>query len=111
MYRLTILYGTPEDPEAFDRYYREVHLPIASRMQGLAGWNLHWASEQTGDVAPPIHLVVDLLADDKASMDAILASDAGRAASADVPNFATGGGTLLFRGEEGGAPPSAAPGA
>jgi len=100
MYRLTILYGTPEDPEAFERYYREVHLPIASQMEGLTGWNLHWTSEQTGDVAPGIHLVVDLLAEDKASMDAILASEAGRAASADVPNFATGGVTFLSGDEE-----------
>jgi uncharacterized protein (TIGR02118 family) len=100
MYRLTILYGTPEDPEAFDRYYRETHIPIASRMQGLTGWNLTWTQQQTGDVAPPVHLVVDLLAEDKEAMDAILASEEGRAASADVPKFATGGVTFLSGTEE-----------
>ena len=28
MYRLTVLYGHPKDPREFDRYYREVHIPL-----------------------------------------------------------------------------------
>lgn len=98
MHRMTILYGRPEDPKAFDAYYRDVHLPIARKMRGLAGWELTWIDSQQGDVGPALHLVVDLWADDEATMDRVLASEAGRAASADVPNFATGGVTFL-RGE------------
>ncbi len=29
MTRLTVLCGHPRDPAAFDRYYHEVHIPIA----------------------------------------------------------------------------------
>lgn len=36
MYRMTILYGTPTDPEAFRRYYYDTHIPIARRMKGLS---------------------------------------------------------------------------
>ena len=40
MIRLTVLYGHPYDPEEFDRYYREVHIPIARTMRGLQGWTI-----------------------------------------------------------------------
>lgn len=95
MHRMTILYGRPADPEAFDAYYRDVHLPIARRMEGLTGWTLTWVDSQSGDVGPPLHLVVELYAESAEAMDAVLASEAGQAASADVPNFASGGVTFL----------------
>lgn len=100
MYRLTVLYGRPADPEAFDRYYREVHLPIAEQMEGLTGWTLTWPTRQEGDELSAIHLIVDLYTESEADMQAVLDSPAGRAASADVPNFATGGATFLHGTEE-----------
>jgi uncharacterized protein (TIGR02118 family) len=33
--RFLALYDTPADPEAFDRYYREVHIPLAKQLPGL----------------------------------------------------------------------------
>ena len=100
MHRMTILYGRPTDPAAFDAYYRDVHLPIASAMTGLTGWTLTWTRDQTGSLDEPIHLVVDLYAESRAAMDEVLASEAGQAASADVPRFATGGVTFLRGTEE-----------
>lgn len=100
MYRLTILYGRPTDPEEFDRYYREVHLPIAEQMVGLTGWTLTWPTRQEGAELPHVHLIVDLYAADETAMQAVLDSEAGRAASADVANFATGGATFLHGVEE-----------
>ncbi|MEO2107827.1 MAG: EthD family reductase [Actinomycetota bacterium] len=99
MFRLSVLYGTPTDPEEFDRYYREVHIPLAAEM-GLARWTLTWTAEQEGDLDTGIHLVADLYAEDAAAMDAILASPAGKAAADDVPKFATGGVTFLRGTEE-----------
>lgn len=40
MTRLTVLYGHPADPAAFDRYYHDVHIPVARRMRGLLGWTI-----------------------------------------------------------------------
>jgi|SRR5690625_404065 len=100
MYRCTILYGQPDDPAAFDRYYREVHIPIARKMSGLTGWNLTWIDSMNGDLGSEIYLIADLYAADKSAMDAVLASPEGQAAAADVPNFATGGATFLFGDEE-----------
>jgi len=40
MFRLTVLYGHPTDPDAFDRYYHSVHIPLAKKMKGLKGWTI-----------------------------------------------------------------------
>jgi uncharacterized protein (TIGR02118 family) len=95
MYRMTILYGTPEDPAAFRSYYLDTHIPIARTMQGLTGWNLQWIDDD-----PDWFLVAELYAEDKAAMDAILASPEGVAASEDLANFVTGGVTFLTGTEE-----------
>lgn len=95
MYRLSAIYGQPTDKAAFDTYYRDVHLPIARKMQGLTGWTLTWTSAQDGDDLPAIHLVADLYAEDAASMQRILDSPEGQAANADLANFVTGGVTFI----------------
>lgn len=99
MYRVTVLYGTPTDTDAFDTYYRDIHIPIASRMRGLTGWNLTSVSTQDGDLTPPIYLIADLYAHDRDAMTAVLESPEGLAAQQDVANFATGGATFLFGDE------------
>ncbi|MGO9781118.1 MAG: EthD family reductase [Streptosporangiaceae bacterium] len=33
--RFLALYETPADPEAFDRHYREIHIPLECRLPGL----------------------------------------------------------------------------
>ena len=32
MVRFLVLYDTPADPEAFDRHYREIHIPLAKQL-------------------------------------------------------------------------------
>ena len=35
--RFLALYEKPADPEAFDRHYREIHIPLGHRLPGCAG--------------------------------------------------------------------------
>ena len=96
MIRITALHGTPRDPEAFDRYYRDVHTPIVQRIPGVR--NIRYGRTLTtfeGD-QPPYYLVSDVEFDDRDSLDHALASDEMKEAIADVPNFATGGVTIMF---------------
>jgi uncharacterized protein (TIGR02118 family) len=95
---MTILYGMPEDPEQFRRYYYETHIPVARKMEGLTGWNLSWIDGDAENRAPYV-LVAELYAESAAALDAILASPEGLAASADLDNFVTAGVTFL-RGDE-----------
>jgi len=38
MIQLTVLYGHPQDPTAFDRHYREAHASLAKKIPGLKGF-------------------------------------------------------------------------
>ena len=89
MYRMTILYGMADDPEAFRQYYYDTHIPIAKKMKGLTGWNLSWI-EPDPDSPKQYQLVAELYAESAEAMAASLASPEGQAARADLDNFVTG---------------------
>ena len=95
MYRVSVLYGTPTDPAEFDRYYEQVHLPIAKQMRGLVRWTLTKPDRQQGELED-VYLIADLYAETKEQLDAILASPEGQAAAEDVAKFATGGATFVY---------------
>ncbi len=99
MYRMTILYGMPKDPDHFRRYYLETHIPIARKMNGLTGWNLSWI-DQDGDLPGPYLLVAELYADSAEAMASIMASPEGVAARDDLANFVTGTVEFLTGDEE-----------
>lgn len=100
MYRLTVLYGHPTDPAEFDRYYYEVHIPIAKKMQGLKGWTIGKCEATNTGEKPPYYMIVGLYADNRIELEAILASPEGQASTADVANFATGGAYFMYDQEE-----------
>lgn len=89
MYRMTILYGTPDDPAHFRDYYYRHHIPLARKMNGLTGWNLSWIDQDPQGRSPYI-LIAELYTSTKQEMDDMLASSEGQAAKDDVANFATG---------------------
>ena len=97
MYRLTVLYGHPENPAEFDRYYRETHIPIAKKMKG---WTIGKCESIESGVETPYYMTVALYADSPEQMQAVLTSPEGQASIADVPNFATGGATMFFSDDE-----------
>ena len=96
MTRLTVLYGHPTDPAEFDRYYHEVHIPLARTMKGLKGWTIGRCEGAAPGQKPAYYMIVGLYADSREAFDAILASPEGQATVADVANFATGGATFLY---------------
>ena len=96
MVRLTVLYGQPTDPRAFDEYYAKTHIPIARKMRGWTRWTLEKVRVNPGEPPSPYYLVVGLYADTVEDVQRILATPESQAASADVPNFATGGATYLL---------------
>lgn len=96
MVRLLVLYGHPKDPAAFDRYYRDVHIPLAKKMKGLRKWTVGKVQSAADGSPSPYYYVADLYADSREAMEAILATPEGQAAVADVPNYATGGVTFVY---------------
>lgn len=50
--KVVVCYGHPEDSDAFDAHYRDVHIPLARRIPGLSGYS--WESvEHSTAAAPP----------------------------------------------------------
>ena len=96
MIRLMVMYGHPKDPAAFDRYYQDVHLPIAKKIKGFARWTVGKVTGTPDGKPSPYYYFADLFAESRAAMEAILASPEGQAAVQDVPNFATGGVTFVY---------------
>lgn len=95
MIRLTVIYGVPADAAKFDAYYKDVHAPLAAKMPHLKNFSYSRGPVASSDPAKPVHLVAYLDYASKADLEASLASEEGKAAVADVGNFADGGATIL----------------
>lgn len=93
---LVAVYKTPKDKAAFDRYYREIHAPLAKQIPGLKSYEVSkWPVLMPGGVSD-IHLVACLTFDSLAEIQAALASPQGQAAAGDLANFADGGVDLMM---------------
>jgi uncharacterized protein (TIGR02118 family) len=94
VHRLVVTYGQPEDPAAFDAYYRETHTPLALAQPGLLGLSFgHPTSMDPSQPCPYLMATLDF--ESEQAMGESLSSPEGRAAGKDVRNFATGGVTVV----------------
>jgi uncharacterized protein (TIGR02118 family) len=94
MATLLVLFRTPDDVEAFDRHYVEVHLPLARQMPGLRSIRVDHAVG--GDPAlREYHLVSRLEFDSREAMRTALRSPEGVAAGNDLAQFAVDGYKML----------------
>jgi uncharacterized protein (TIGR02118 family) len=96
MVKLVVAYGTPTDPDAFDRHYAETHTPIVHKIPNLKRFEAGKVLGTPDGSPAPYYWIAELLFDDMASLQAALGSPEGQAASGDVPNFASGGATLML---------------
>lgn len=90
MVRFLVLYNTPEDPTAFDRHYRDVHIPLTKKLPGLRHYTLgrHATVIRGGE---PYYLIAELEWDDMAALQKAFQSPEGQATTQDVPKFASAG--------------------
>lgn len=95
MHILTVLYGHPEDPAAFDSYYRDTHGPLVDKIAGLQSWSARACASMDGN-PPPYYLIAQLSFDSLEALQQGMGSADGQAAAADVPNFASGGATMFI---------------
>jgi uncharacterized protein (TIGR02118 family) len=91
MAQLLVMYKTPKDAAAFDKYYAEKHIPIAKKIPGLRKYEVSHGPVVTPAGPSGYHLVALLEFDSLAAIQSGFGSAEGQAAGADVANFATGG--------------------
>jgi uncharacterized protein (TIGR02118 family) len=96
MAQLLVMYKTPKDPAAFDRYYLETHIPIARKIPGIRKYEVSQGPVATAAGPSAFHLIATLHFDNLAAIQHAFASVEGQAAAADVQNFATGGADMLL---------------
>ncbi|WP_132992158.1 EthD family reductase [Gordonia zhaorongruii] len=90
MFRITVNYNHPEDPEQFLEHYRTVHAPLTVSMPGITSFE--WGVCETLDGSTPEHFVVGVVT--FPSRDAAIAglgSPEGEAGRNDMANFAGAG--------------------
>ena len=89
MVKLVAMFTKPDDPEAFDRAYFDVHLPLNAKTPGLRRTEV---TRVTG--APrgetPWYLVTEMYYDDAAAMKAAFASPEAAEAAKQLMTFAKG---------------------
>ena len=88
--KITITFGRPADPDAFERHYLETHAPLVRDLPGLRAYEYGRALTNFDGSAPTAFWVVSLTFDDEDGMRAAFASEPGQKTVDDMPNFITG---------------------
>ena len=94
MVKLTVLYGLPDDAEAFEDYYAKSHLSLAAKIPNVQRFESGKVAAPDGG-SPPYQRIAELWFESASVMQESLASPEGKAATDDIPNFATGGATVF----------------
>ncbi len=95
MISIVAVHARPLDPEAFDCYYAQVHIPLVKRIPGVT--NIRYGKVLQHPAAESLsYLVCDTYFATQESLEEALASPEMADALADVPNFSTGGVSIFF---------------
>jgi uncharacterized protein (TIGR02118 family) len=95
MHKLLVLYGHPKDEAHFRDYYVNKHLPLASKMPGVRNTHFSFDIVALGADKAPYFCIFEAEFESADALRAAFASPEGKATAADVPNYATGGVTIL----------------
>ncbi len=96
MIKMTVMYGQPKSAADFEKYYADIHMPIAGKMQGVRKIELSKVVGTPDGSAPAFYRMADLYFDDADHMKIVMNTPEAKATVADLGNFATGGVTVLI---------------
>jgi uncharacterized protein (TIGR02118 family) len=96
MYQVVTIYDHPEDVEEFDKYFYDVHLPLAEKMPGVLRKTICRPAGSLKGGPPPYYLVAVLEFADEEALQTALTSNEGILAAADLEHFAGAGRFVMF---------------
>ena len=91
MHKVIVLYKHPLDETAFEKYYSEIHLPLAAKIPNVDHAEFTKFSPGPGGSTPEFYRMAELYFVTEELMMQSLATPGGQAAAGDIPKFATGG--------------------
>lgn len=99
MHKLVALYKVPQDKEAFDKYYKEVHIPLTAKIPKLKEVRINKVKgSPTG--ASEFYLMAELCFASKEDFKEGMSSLEAQASGKDTMNFAKGLVSVHFAQEE-----------
>jgi uncharacterized protein (TIGR02118 family) len=95
MIKLIALYKKPEDVDAFEQHYNEVHVPLIKKVPHMSSFSSSkvWGAPR-GE--PAYYRIGEMCFADRESFDKAMASDENRAAGKDLMSFARDVVTMIF---------------
>lgn len=93
--KITVLYGAPKDPAAFEKYYAETHMPMVYATKGIRRVELGKGLPQPDGKPPAFYRITELWFISAKKMQAVTGTPGWKKIVDDVPNFASGGATVL----------------
>jgi uncharacterized protein (TIGR02118 family) len=96
MVKMTVLYGPPTDPAAFEEYYANTHLPLAGKMPNVKRFEASRVVATPDGSEPPYYRMAEVWFASHEDLQATVNSPEGQATVEDIGNFATGGATAII---------------
>ena len=100
MMKLTVLYGHPTAPEAFEKYYASTHMPLVAKMSGFTRTEKARVVGAPDGGKPAFYRIFEFWFETEDAMQKTMGSPEGKAAVDDLQKFATGGVTVLVSAVE-----------
>ena len=95
MIKVTVLYGQPTDPEAFEKYYAETLGPLVGQVKGIDKIELTRFMPNADGSPAACYRMAELYFAGPVEMQETMGSPEGQVLAADLSNFATSGVTVL----------------
>ena len=88
--RFLVLWGAPQDPDFFERHYREIHVPLVKKLPGVRRYTF---SRDAVPVRGELYYrIAELDFDDITALREAFWSPAGQATAADVTTLSSAAG-------------------
>ena len=96
MIKLTVLYGHPVDPAAFEAYYSSTHMPLVGKIKTIFKAETTKFLPGPDGTNPQYYRMAELYFKNADELQTALGSPEGTATTGDLGNFATSGVTILM---------------
>ena len=95
MASIIVLFGKPQDPQAFDEQYWKEHVPLARKMPGLKKFTVHKVASPPGR-EPAYYQVVEMEFESMDALKKATKSPESQESTRHAATIATGGMTFLY---------------